>query len=61
MNVVDVWPLFGLSLSSPRLQLRIVRDDDIPALLEAVYAGVHDAAVMPFAVPCRAVDWRSTG
>jgi RimJ/RimL family protein N-acetyltransferase len=51
MNVVDVWPLFGLSLSSPRLQMRIVRDEDIPALLEAVYAGVHDAAVMPFAVP----------
>lgn len=51
MDLLDVWPLFGLTLTSPRLTLRIVRDDDIPALLEAAYPGIHDLARMPFMVP----------
>ena len=51
MDLLDVWPLFGLTLTSPRLTLRIVRDNDIPALLEAAYAGIHDPARMPFKVP----------
>jgi RimJ/RimL family protein N-acetyltransferase len=51
MELVDVWPVFGLRLLSPRLELRIVRDEDIPGLLECVHAGIHDPAVMPFGVP----------
>jgi RimJ/RimL family protein N-acetyltransferase len=51
MELVDVWPLFGLRLFSPRLELRIVRDDDLPGLLEAAIAGIHDPEVMPFAAP----------
>jgi RimJ/RimL family protein N-acetyltransferase len=42
------WPLFGLRLVTPRLLLRPVRDHDIPGLLEAIDAGIHDPGYMPF-------------
>ncbi|MDP9026160.1 MAG: GNAT family N-acetyltransferase [Actinomycetota bacterium] len=51
MAIEDAWPLFALELRSPNLRLRVVRDDDLPGLLAAVRAGIHDPAVMPFAVP----------
>lgn len=51
MAIEDVWPLFALELRSPDLRLRIVRDDDLQGLLDAVQAGIHDPAVMPFGVP----------
>jgi len=42
------WPLFGLTLTTPRLVLRPPTDDDFPALLAAIDTGIHDPAVMPF-------------
>ncbi|GAB4099049.1 GNAT family N-acetyltransferase [Sinomonas halotolerans] len=51
LTLNDVWPLFGLRLGTPRLVLRPLRDDDLPALAEAVLSGIHDPARMPFAVP----------
>lgn len=45
------WPLFGLVLSSARLELRPPTDDDLPALLDVARAGIHDPATMPFAIP----------
>jgi RimJ/RimL family protein N-acetyltransferase len=51
MGIEAVWPLFALELRSPNLRLRVVRDEDLPGLLDAVAAGIHDPAVMPFAVP----------
>ncbi|WP_438854624.1 GNAT family N-acetyltransferase [Agromyces sp. M3QZ16-3] len=51
MDLVDAWPLFGLTLRTPRLELRLVRDDDIASLAEAAIRGIHDPAVMPFAHP----------
>jgi RimJ/RimL family protein N-acetyltransferase len=36
---------------TPRLVLRPPTDDDFPALLEAVDAGIHDPATMPFQIP----------
>lgn len=47
----DVWPLFGLLISTPRLTLNPVRDEQLPGLIDAVLAGIHDPAVMPFGVP----------
>lgn len=47
----DVWPLFGLTISSPRLELRLARDEDLPGTIEAAINGIHDPAVMPFSVP----------
>ncbi|QAY72155.1 N-acetyltransferase [Agromyces protaetiae] len=51
MELVDIWPLHGLSLRTPRLELRPVRDEDLPALAEAALAGIHEPDRMPFAVP----------
>ena len=51
MDLVDVWPLFGLRLITPRLELRPVRDDDLPGLAEAALRGIHPPERMPFAAP----------
>ena len=51
LTLDDVWPLFSLRLSSPRLELRLMRDDDLPAVVEAVLAGIHPADRMPFDSP----------
>ena len=42
------WPLFGLRITTERLVLRPPTDDDFPALLAAIDAGIHDPDVMPF-------------
>ena len=49
--LVGVWPLFGLVITTPRLVLTPVRDGHLPELVDAVLAGVHDPAEMPFSVP----------
>ncbi|MDN4639867.1 GNAT family N-acetyltransferase [Agreia sp. PsM10] len=51
LTLDDVWPLFGLRLRTPRLELRLMRDDDLPAVVEAVLAGIHPADRMPFDSP----------
>ncbi|MFK4730675.1 GNAT family protein [Agromyces mediolanus] len=51
MDLVDVWPVFRLRLRSPRLELRPVRDDDLPGLAEAALDGVHPPGRTPFGVP----------
>ena len=48
---MDYWPLFGLRLETPRLVLRPPADDDLPGLLDAIDAGIHDPEVMPFSIP----------
>ncbi len=45
------WPLFGLRVTTPQLQLRYPDDADSAALAELGARGVHDPAVMPFQVP----------
>jgi RimJ/RimL family protein N-acetyltransferase len=49
--LADHWPLFGLRLRTPRLELRLPDPDDLGALADAAAAGVHDPAVMPFLTP----------
>lgn len=51
LSLIDVWPLFGLEIRTPRLVLRPVRDEDLPGLIDAALAGIHDPAVMPFSMP----------
>lgn len=51
MGLVDHWPLFGLRIRTPRLELRSPTDDDLCELIEVARAGVHDPATMPFTVP----------
>lgn len=50
--VTQLWPLFGLSVRTPRLTLRYVDDDLGAALMQLAAAhGVHDPAEMPFTLP----------
>ena len=45
------WPLFGLMVRTPRLEIRVPRDDDLTEVLEVVDRGIHDPATMPFLFP----------
>ncbi|MFD0519339.1 GNAT family N-acetyltransferase [Paractinoplanes durhamensis] len=47
--IVDNWPLFGLVLRTPRLELRLPDLARLARLGEIAAAGVHDPAVQPFA------------
>jgi RimJ/RimL family protein N-acetyltransferase len=48
--ITDIWPLFGLRLRTPRLELRVPDLDDLAALGQLAAEGVHDPAVQPFLV-----------
>ncbi len=45
------WPPFGLVLTTPHLELRPIRDDDIPAAVQAALSGVHQPGRNPFSNP----------
>jgi len=47
----SIWPLFGLTLITPRLELRPIRDEDIPAAVAAARSGIHEAGRNPFSLP----------
>jgi RimJ/RimL family protein N-acetyltransferase len=51
MELHTAWPLFDLRIETTRLVLRPPTDEDFPALLRAVRAGIHDPQTMPFAHP----------
>ncbi|GGQ44777.1 GNAT family N-acetyltransferase [Couchioplanes azureus] len=46
--IADHWPLFGLRLRTPRLELRVPDLADLGRLADLAAAGVHDPAAMPF-------------
>jgi RimJ/RimL family protein N-acetyltransferase len=45
------WPLFDLVVRTPRLELRLPRESEFPALLAVIAGGLHDPATMPFTTP----------
>jgi RimJ/RimL family protein N-acetyltransferase len=45
------WPLFGLRVRTPRLELRYPTDDDLFAVVALAAEGIHDPDTMPFYVP----------
>lgn len=51
MELEEIWPLFGLEITTPRLLLRPVRDTDLPGLAQAALDAVHDPERTPFSVP----------
>ena len=60
--VPDPWPLHGLVLRTPRLELRPDDDASLRELVALLHdAGVHPAAEMPFAVPWTDADPRYLG
>lgn len=49
--LIDHWPLVGLRLRTPRLELRLPGDDELAELGELAAAGIHEPDRMPFLVP----------
>lgn len=47
---MNVEPLYGLRLRTPRLELRLPRKDEVAGLYEAAARGIHRPEVMPFGV-----------
>ena len=47
----SIWPLFDLKLTTPRLELRPILDEDIAPAVEAARSGIHDAGRNPFSTP----------
>ncbi|TLM86144.1 GNAT family N-acetyltransferase [Pseudarthrobacter sp. NamE5] len=50
-SLTDVWPLFGLRLATPRLELRPIQDENIPAAVKAAESGIHAVGRNPFSTP----------
>jgi RimJ/RimL family protein N-acetyltransferase len=49
--LIDHFPLLGLRLTTPRLELRLPEPEELAVLAEVAAAGVHDADYMPFVTP----------
>src|SRR5215213_851625 len=49
--IAELWPLFGLRLRTPRLELRLPDLEDLAMLGRLAAEGVHDPAVQPFLMP----------
>ena len=45
-----LWPLFDLRLATGDLELRIPREDELPAFAEVVERGIHPPDEMPFGI-----------
>lgn len=51
MDITDVFPPLGLTVTDGDLELRGILDDHLPRLAEVALEGVHDPARTPFIVP----------
>ncbi|MGW0730765.1 GNAT family N-acetyltransferase [Streptomyces mirabilis] len=49
--LIDHWPLLGLRLTTPRLELRLPSGEELSELADLAAQGVHDPDRMPFSVP----------
>ena len=49
--LVDLWPLFGLAVRTPRLELRLPRDQELAELAGIAGRGVHHPGERPFLTP----------
>lgn len=47
-TVEDYWPLYGLRLRTPRLELRLPTEQEVLALADVAAAGIHDPDEQPF-------------
>jgi RimJ/RimL family protein N-acetyltransferase len=50
------WPLFDLAVRTPRLELRLLREEDFADLVELIDQGIHEPGSMPFFVPWTEVE-----
>ncbi|RKT18650.1 RimJ/RimL family protein N-acetyltransferase [Streptomyces sp. 1114.5] len=49
--LIDHWPLLGLRLNTPRLELRLPSGEELSELADLAAQGVHEPDRMPFYVP----------
>lgn len=49
--LIDHWPLLGLRVTTPRLELRLPTDEELADLADVAAEGVHPPGRMPFVVP----------
>ena len=49
--LIDHWPLVGLRLTTPRLELRLPGEEELAELGELAAEGIHEPDRMPFLVP----------
>ncbi|MFI9788162.1 GNAT family N-acetyltransferase [Kitasatospora sp. NPDC051984] len=49
--LIDHWPVLGLRLRTPRLELRLPGDAELAALAALAADGIHEPDRMPFMVP----------
>lgn len=49
--LADLWPQYGLIISTPRLELRLPREEELAALARVAGDGVHAAHERPFLTP----------
>jgi RimJ/RimL family protein N-acetyltransferase len=49
--LADLWPQYGLTISTPRLQLRLPREEELAALALLAAKGVHRPDERPFLTP----------
>ncbi|WP_433388031.1 GNAT family N-acetyltransferase [Micromonospora sp. KLBMP9576] len=49
--LVDLWPQYGLTISTPRLQLRLPHEEELADLAQLAGRGVHRAGERPFLTP----------
>jgi RimJ/RimL family protein N-acetyltransferase len=50
------WPLFDLVVRTPRLELRLLREEEFADLVAVVDAGIHEPGAMPFDIPWTDVE-----
>ncbi|ACL39237.1 GCN5-related N-acetyltransferase [Pseudarthrobacter chlorophenolicus A6] len=48
ISMSSIWPLYDLKLTTPRLELRPITDQDIPAAVAAARSGIHEPGRNPF-------------
>ena len=58
MGPTTFWPLFGLVVRTPRLELRLLREEEFADLVGLIDAGIHDPGTMPFFFPWTDVEPR---
>lgn len=47
----DLWPTFRLSITTPRLRLRLPREEEVAQLAELAGRGLHEPSERPFLTP----------
>ncbi len=57
----NAWPLYGIRVVTPRLELRYVDEELGAKLADLAEAGIHDPEFMPFAIPWTDAEPESLG